>query len=61
MAPLLRTSTTEWESQWSTAPALATNTPAAALILYANQTRSAGWNTTTDTIALATAMAVYVQ
>ena len=50
-----------WESQWSTLPPMGSNTAAAALILYSNQTTAAGWQTLTDNVALATAMAVYVQ
>ncbi len=50
-----------YETQWSTLPPVATNTVAAALILYANQPIAVGWQTLTDNVALATAMAVYVQ
>jgi hypothetical protein len=50
-----------WETQWSTSPPAGTNTAAAMLILYANQPAAVGWQTTTDNVALATAMGVYVQ
>jgi hypothetical protein len=56
-----------YESQWSTLNANGVtgpgpaNTAAASLILYANQPTVVTWQTTTSNVALATAMAVYVQ
>ena len=49
------------DPQWSTLPALATNVPTNALILYANQPTAVTWQPTADKVALATALVVYVR